>query len=147
MATSVKVDLDIIRSISVSMLFEKRNWTTFNLTESEIHTAIFIDVVLLALLGIGIQALYGEKKVYSTDVEEDKRLRKKARRKISWASTFVNSLFMTIVGTVYFIVKTDCLTDISGLWLYAQGDGENVWRSLDNVSGLNNDLVWDVQHF
>lgn len=135
-ASSIKVDFDIIRSLSVSMLFDKRNWTTFNLTERDVHTAIFINAVLLTLLGIGIQVLYGEKKVYSAEKEEDKKLRKKARRVISWASTFVNSLFMTIMGTVYFIIKTDCLTDVSGLWLHAQGDGEYVWRSMDNVSVL-----------
>ena len=139
-ASSIKVDFDIIRSLSVSMLFDKRNWTSFNLTERDVHTAIFINAVLLALLGIGIQVLYGEKKVYSAEKEEDKKLRKKARRVISWASTFVNSLFMTIMGTVYFIIKTDCLTDVSGLWLHAQGDGEYVWRSMDNVSVLV--MVW-----
>ena len=139
-SASIKVDLDIIRSLSVSQLMDKANWTTFTLTETEVHTAIFIDVILLALLGIGIQVLYGEKKVYSANKEEDKKLRKKARRVISWASTFVNSLFMTVMGIVYVVIKTDCLTDVSRLWTYAQGDGEHVWRSMDNISVLT--MIW-----
>ena len=123
--------------IRVSSLFDKRNWIEFTLTETEVHTALLFNFIVLTVLWVGIQALYGEKKVYnSIDKDEDKKLRKKARRKLSWVPTFVNSLFLTIMGAVFLVIKTDCLNDVSGIWKYAQGDGEYVWRSLDNVSVL-----------
>lgn len=131
------VDLEILTNFDLSQqLFDKSNWTTYTLTSTQIHTALFANAVIIGVLWILIQFLYGEKKTYSADEEEDKKLRKKARRRLSWVPTFVNSLFMTLMGTGYFVIKTDCLKDVTGIWMYAQGDGEHVWRSMDNVSVL-----------
>ena len=139
--TGLMYDLQILFDFRLSSLLDKRNWTEFTLNETEIHTALVVNFVVLVAMWLIIQLLYGEKKVYSsTDKEEDKKLRKKARRKLSWVPTFINSLFLTIMGTVYFIIKSDCLNDISGIWTYGQGDGEYVWRNMDNVSVLT--MAW-----
>lgn len=130
------VDIELLVNFKLRQLLDKSNWTTYTLTATEVHTALFANALIIGILWILIQTLYGEKTTYSTDKEEDKKLRKRARRKLSWVPTFVNSLFMTLMGIGYYVIKTDCLNDVSGLWMYAQGDGEYVWRSMDNVSVL-----------
>jgi hypothetical protein len=143
--SGIQIDLSLVQNLKFEQLLDKRNWTgEYTLTTAEVHTAIFMNVLVLGALTVLIRLVFGEKKGayrYSANNEDDMAARREVRQVLAWVPTLLNSCLMTVLGFTYYALKSDFFNHPTAIFTYALLEpGEVVWRSRENVSVLA--MIW-----
>lgn len=139
---SFNIQIDLSLLTDVSSLTSIDNFNSYTLTEAHIHTAIFFYLIVLISVCVCSLLYMGEQTTYDAlNKENDKSLRKKARKRLSWGPSCFNSGLLTVVGFIYMGIKTGFFEDydITRIVTYAYS-GRHIWREKDNFSVLT--MIW-----
>ena len=121
--TGLMYDLQILFDFRLSSLLDKRNWTEFTLNETEIHTALVVNFVVLVAMWLIISFCTERKRFTAALTKRKTKASQEGPKEIILGAHFHKFSVFNDYGNCILIIKSDCLNDISGIWTYGQGDG------------------------